>query len=180
MHVHLWESGEASVSHMYVLVGVGDWGCTYRSLCMGKCVQLRQAWVGMRADRGVQVDSLCNRGEGNLLDGSSSVAACTSSSVHPSFLRSTSIASPVNLSQPLVLSHLPAISHHPSCLMFLLLHPFLPPPLPSSGLHPSGLMIKLLPCSSEALFLISQNWELVFTEQLYRVLQHPSNVWHVL
>lgn len=164
LHVHLLESSEASTSRMYALVRcvcVHVWVCVYRWLCMCECVRQRWAWVRMRADRGVQVDSLCNGGEGNLLDRSSSAAACMSPSVHPSFHRSSSIASPVNLSQPLFLSHLPSISHHPSCLMLLfLLHPSPPPPLPSSGPHPSGLMIKLLPCSSEALLHISQSWKL--------------------
>lgn len=140
---------------------------------LGVCevVRQRQAWVYMRADRGVQVDSLCNGGEGNLLDGSSSVAACTSSSVHPSLHRSPSTASPVNLSRPLFLSHLSSISQHPSCPMHLL-HPSFPPPLPSSGPHPSGLMIKLLPCSSEPLLHISQSWKLALAEQQQSKLRH--------
>lgn len=109
-------------------------GCVCCCLCMCECVRRRRARVCMRADRGIQVDSLCNGGEGNLLDGSSSAAACMSPSVHPSFHRSPSIASPVNLSQPLFLSHLPSISQHPSCPTRLL-HPSLPPP-PLARLRP--------------------------------------------
>jgi len=106
---------------------VGAFGVFYRWLCecVYQCAQPRQTWVCMRADRGVHVDSLCNGGEGNLLDGSSSAAVGTSPSVHPSLHRSPSNVCPVNLSQTLFLSHLPSISHHPSCLMFLVLHPSL-------------------------------------------------------
>lgn len=135
-------------------------------------MQQRQTWVCMRVDRGVHIDSLCNGGEGNLLDRSSSAAACTSPSVHPSPHRSAFIACPVNLPQALFLFHLPSIAHHRSCLMFLLLHSSLLPPLLSSGPHPSGLMIKLLPGSSEAQLHISQSWVQAVAEWQPSMLEH--------
>lgn len=95
------------------------------SACSYPCVRMRwRAWVCMRADRGVHDDSLCNGGEGNLLR---RILLC--GCLHISLWSSFSLRCVSCKSSSSTLSFLTSsISHHLSCLMFLLLHSSLPPP----------------------------------------------------
>ena len=106
----------------------------------------------IRADRGVQVESLWNGGKGHLLDVSSSTTACMCPFVNPPFHSSPTIVPPFNLSQPLIsfpiilpfnIFFVQCTSSIPLFLLYLT----------SSSPHPSGLMIKLLPCSLSTSFI---------------------------